>query len=304
MLKYRKYFYILSLTLIILSVVFLMIFGLKVGIDFKGGSLLEVAFQQTETATTTVSLPSHDDVRGELNKLSLGEIVIQNVGERGLLLRFREVDEIVHQNILRALKGFGELEELRFESVGPLIGAETKTKSVWALLLTLAMILLYIAWAFRRISFPVNSWVYGVIALITLFHDVFIAAGMFSIIGHFLNFEIGAPFVAALLTILGYSINDTIVIFDRIRENVLKAGSIFDFGEIIDKSVRETYVRSLNTSLTTLCALTAVYIFGGETTRYFALVLIIGIAVGSYSSIFIASPLLFSWAMLRNKKRG
>jgi preprotein translocase subunit SecF len=191
---------------------------------------------------------------------------------------------------------------LRFDSVGPVIGDETKQKSIWAIFLLIILILIYIAWAFRRISRPLKSWQYGVAAIIALVHDVLISMGAISLLGHFLNIEVGAPFVAALLTILGYSVNDTIVVFDRIRENILRKGSTFDFAEIINKSVAQTFVRSLNTSLTVLFALSAVFIFGGETIHYFALTLIIGIAVGTYSSIFIASPLLFSWSMLKLRK--
>lgn len=294
MLKYRNYFYALSLLLIIVSIISFWQLGLKYGIDFKGGSLMEIEF--TDTA------PEHGAVREAFSEFNLGEIVIQGVGAKGLMLRFAEIDEAMHQSILNKLKESGAIEELRFESVGPLIGKETRGKSLWAILLVIIMILAYVAWAFRRISFPVQSWKYGVIADVALLHDILITVGVFSILGYFLNIEIGVPFVAALLTILGYSVNDTIVVFDRIRENVAKAASSFDFGEIIDRSVNETYVRSLNTSLTTLFVLFAIYLFGGETIKYFALALIIGITVGTYSSIFIASPLLFSWAMLKSKK--
>ena len=156
----------------------------------------------------------------------------------------------------------------------------------------LAAILIYIAWAFRRVAKPVSSVRYGIIAIITLFHDVLITVGIFSIIAHFFNLEVGLPFVAAILTVLGYSVNDTIVIFDRTRENLTRHGG--DFEEVVEKSLKETIVRSLNISFAAFLVLPAIYVFGGETIRYFILTLIIGIAIGTYSSIFIASPMLVS----------
>ena len=295
MLRYRKIYYAISGTLVIMSIASLFVFGLNFGIDFKGGSLMELGFKDGR--------PDHSQVRDVLLGIDLGEVVIQDSGESGLILRFKDVDEATHQEILQSFEKFSEHEELRFESVGPIIGEETKKKSAWAIVLVVVMILIYVAWAFRRLTFPLRSWQYGVVALVTLFHDVVITMGVFSLLGYLLNIEVGVPFVAALLTILGYSVNDTIVIFDRIRENVARQGSIFDFGEVIDKSVRETRVRSFNTSLTTLFVLFAILFFGGHTITYFILTLIIGVVVGTYSSLFIASPLLFSWSMLKMKKR-
>jgi len=308
MLKYRKYFYSLSAILVIASIASLAIFGLNFGIDFTGGSLLEVEFEGVH--------PDQNEVKESLTDLELGEIVIQSAGEQGFIMRFKSsatstVDEATHQNILSKLREFPSSEtsttstinELRFESIGPIIGGETKRKSIWAIFLVVIMILIYVAWAFRRVSFPLKSWQYGVAALIALFHDVIIAVGVFSLLGYFLNIEVGVPFVAALLTILGYSVNDTIVVFDRVRENVLRQGSMFNFASVIDRSVEQTYVRSLNTSLTTLFVLVAVFLFGGATIQYFVLALIIGVVAGTYSSLFLATPLLFSWSVLKLKKR-
>ena len=295
MLKYRKYYYTLSSVLVVASIISLAVVGLNFGIDFTGGGVMEVNFKSER--------PNHEQVRVALADVDLGETIIQDIGPSGLILRFKNIDEAVHQEALNKFEGLGEFEELRFESIGPVIGAETKRKSIWAILLVLVAILVYIAWAFRRISFPLKSWKYGIVALITLFHDVLITVGVFSIISHFLGVEIGVPFVAALLTIFGYSVNDTIVIFDRIRENVLRQGSTFEFAEVINKSVRQTYVRSLNTSLTTLFVLLAIFLFGGITIKYFVLALIIGVSVGTYSSLFLASPLLFSWSVIKLKKK-
>ena len=194
-----------------------------------------------------------------------------------------------------------EIVENRFESVGPVIGGELKEKSIKAIIIVLISIVIYIGWTFRRVSHPVSSWKYGLVALIALFHDIIITMGVFSILGHFYGVEVGMPFVVALLTILGYSVNDTIVVFDRTRENLLHSGWD-DFEEVVNRSINETLMRSLNTSLTTLVVLLAIYLFGGATIQYFVLALIIGIIAGTYSSIFIASPLLVSLAKLKKGK--
>lgn len=294
MLKHRKIYYLISGVLAILSIVSLFTFGLNFGIDFRGGSLMELE--------SINARPSHDVIRGVLSDLDLGDIVVQDIGEKGLVLRFKNIDENSHQDVLAKLGEIGNFNETRFESVGPVIGEETKEKSLWAIFLVIIMILVYVAWAFRRVSFPLKSWKYGVVAIVALFHDVLITAGIFSIISHFLDIEVGVPFVAALLTVLGYSVNDTIVVFDRIRENVLRQGSIFDFAVVINKSIGQTFVRSLNTALTTILVLLAIFLFGGITIKYFALTLVIGISIGTYSSIFLASPLLFDWSVLKIKK--
>ena len=295
MLKHRKIYYTLSLVLVIASVISLASFGLNFGIDFTGGSIMDIEFRDGR--------PSHEEIRFALGETDLGEIIIQDIGDAGLILRFKNIEETVHADVSEKLKSLGEFDERGFQSIGPVIGEETKRKSIWAVSLVFIMILVYVAWAFRRVSFPLKSWKYGVVALITLFHDVLITVGIFSVIGHFLNVEVGAPFIAALLTILGYSVNDTIVIFDRIRENVLRQGSIFNFADVINRSVKQTYVRSLNTSLTTLFVLLAIFFFGGVTIKYFVLLLIIGVTVGTYSSLFLASPLLFSWSVIKLKNR-
>ena len=186
------------------------------------------------------------------------------------------------------------IEEKRFDSIGPVIGNELKSTAVLAIVIAIISIVLYIAWAFRKVSRPVSSFKYGIIATIALFHDVIITLGVFSVLGHFYNVEIGIPFVAALLAILGYSVNDTIVVFDRTRENLLRARDD-DFEKTVNKSINETLIRSMNTSFTTLLVLFTLFLFGGETIKYFIVALIVGIAAGTYSSLFIASPLLVTW---------
>lgn len=294
--KTRNLWFGLSGILIAASIVFFIIWGLKPGIDFTGGSLIELTF--------TEKLPEADEIREIIKKSVLIEnMFVQTIGEKGIVVRFKDVDEQDHQKILAELKiNYGEkFQEERFESIGPSIGKELKDKTIKAVFIAIIGIILYIAWAFRKVSKPVSSWKYGVIAAVAVFHDVIITAGIFSIFGKFFHMEINSPFIAAVLTILGYSVNDTIVVFDRIRENLYKfyQGNL---ETIIDKSINETYVRSFNTSFTVILTLFAILIFGGEGIRDFALALIIGISVGTYSSIFLASPLLLVVEKFGKKK--
>lgn len=222
-----------------------------------------------------------------------------NLTEEGVLeieLSEEAFERITGQRVVR----IEPVVEERFESIGPVIGRETIRKSLQAVVLVLVLIVGYIAWAFRKISYPLGSFKYGLVALAALFHDIVITVGAFALFSHFTGAEIGVPFVAALLTILGYSVNDTIVIFDRIRENLSKFGSSVSFEEIVSRSVRESMVRSLNSSLTTLFVLFAILFFGGQTLYTFVLLLIIGISVGTYSSLAFASPLLVSWARFKS----
>src|SRR3989338_3159163 len=307
----RKIWFTLSGSLVLISIISFFIWGLNLGIDFTGGSLLEVEFM--------VMRPNQSDVNQALAELNLGNIVSQPVGEKGMIIRFKDVNEEIHQKILKTLKekfkpsdalnlpeGQGInfeikiIEEKRFDSIGPVIGQELKNKTIWAIIIVLIAIVIYIAWAFRKVSKPVASWKYGLIAVLALFHDITITVGVFVILGKFYNLEANAPFVAALLTGLGYLVYDTIVVFDRIRENLIKhLGE--DFDKIVDQSINEVIVRSINTSFTVLLALLALLLFGGATIRDFILALIVGISVGTYSSIFLASPLLVIWEKFKTK---
>ncbi len=284
---HRKVFYIFSVTLLIASVAAIGFWGLRLGIDFTGGSLLEVEFR-TER-------PAVPELKKSTNPLDLGEIRFQPIGERGLFIRLRHITEAEHQAILLALGRVEGVLEKRFNTVGPTIGRELAQKSLLALGLVILLIVSYIAWAFRKVSAPVASWKYGLATVVALVHDVIIPTGIFALAGHLAGYEVDTLFVTALLTILGFSVHDTIVVFDRIRENLRRRGASEDFGSLVNTSIGQTFARSLNTSLTVVLALLAVYLFGGETTRVFALTLIIGIVIGTYSSIFIASPLLVTW---------
>lgn len=297
----RKIWLTLSSVMVITSVVFLFLWGLNFGIDFTGGSLLEVKFLSQR--------PNINEVHDSINDLDLGSLIIQPIGENNIILRFQDISEEKHQAVMSRLKKLaGEkennevgadlyLEELRFDSVGPSIGRELKSKSLYAIITVLFAIVFYIAWVFRKVSKPVASWKYGITAIIALFHDVMIVLGVFSLLGYFFDVEINSAFVAAILTVLGYSVNDTIVVFDRIRENLPKSDD--DFEGTINTSVNQTLTRSINTSLTTLLVLLSILFFGGSTIRDFVLALSIGVFVGTYSSIFLASPILVLWEKIK-----
>ncbi|MFA6254586.1 MAG: protein translocase subunit SecF [Patescibacteria group bacterium] len=307
--KRRKIWLTTSTLMTIVGLVSFIMFGLKLGIDFTGGSLMELEF--------AVSVPTNQQINEALVSIDINNAVIQPVGEQGITIRAQDIDEATHQKILETLKQKFQpelpqsdsgiimeakvLEEKRFDSIGPSIGQELKNKTVWGIIIVSVAIIAYIAWAFRKISKPVASWKFGTIAVISLMHDIIITAGIFAILGKFYGIEVNAPFIAALLTIFGYSNNDTIVVFDRIRENLIRHMGE-DFETIVEKSINEVIVRSINTSFTVLLALFALLIFGGATIRDFVLALIIGVTIGTYSSIFLASPLLVVWEKFRSNR--
>lgn len=282
----------ISAILFIIFGLALMICGLKYGIDFTGGSLLEAKF--------SINAPTVSEVENKLADLNLKSLIIQSVDNNDLVVRFQETGEDKHQAVLTKLNELAQskdkkatIEELRFDSVGPSIGAELKVKSIYAIIFVLLAILFYITYVFRKVSKPVASWKYGISALIALVHDVIITLGIFAILGKFYGIEINASFIAAILTVLGYSVHDTIVVFDRLRENLPKSRE--DFEGTINVSLNQTLVRSINTSLTVLLVLMPIIIFGGSSIRVFVTVLAIGIFIGTYSSIFVASPILVIW---------
>ena len=284
---WRKLFYAVSGALVFMSVAALIVWGLPLGIDFTGGSLMELEFGG--------SAVSSQAVQERLAAFQLGDVQIQQTGSQGMLIRMRDIDEETHQQVLTALRSADAgLTEKRFVSIGPTIGGELKQKAVWALVLVLVMIIVYIAAAFRHVSYPISSWKYGIVAIVALIHDVMIPTGLFMYLGKFHGVEINALFISALLTILGFSVHDTIVVFDRVRENLRKRVGA-NFEETVNISIHETVTRSINTSLTLLFVLLTLFFLGGESTKYFSLALIVGTVVGVYSSIFIASPLLVTW---------
>ncbi|MEK7648346.1 MAG: protein translocase subunit SecF [Patescibacteria group bacterium] len=283
----KRYFWLsISAGMLVVGIVALALWQLKFGIDFTGGSLLEVAYSQ--------SRPPLKDLNGILEHAGIKDAEIKPSGERGVIFRFKTVDEPTHQAIIAGLKKEDSaLVERSFDSIGPIIGSELKQKSIIAIVLALVMILLYISFVFRKVSFPVASWKYGTCAIIALFHDLLFVLGIFAFLGHFGGIEVNSSFIPAFLTVLGFSVHDTIVVFDRIRENLTKFRG--EFEDIVNKSLNETIVRSINTSLTVLLVLLAIFFFGGETIKTFSLALLLGIAIGTYSSIFVASPMLVAW---------
>ncbi len=289
-----KVWLIISGVLVSLSIVSLFFWGLNFGIDFRGGSLLEVKFEQEDVGIL--------EIRESLKDLGLSSLVVQPTENRSVILRFKDDNSDVHSKIMERLNnlaGDNLIEELRFDSVGPSIGKELKSKSFNTIFLVLIIIVLYISLIFRKVSKPVSSWKYGIASIIALFHDILIVLGIFAVLGRFYNIEINTPFIAAILTVLGYSVNDTIIVFDRIRENLPR--SVDNFMDTINKSINQTLSRSINTSFTTLLVLLAILFFGGDSIRDFVLALAIGVFIGTYSSIFVASPILVWFDNLRKK---
>jgi len=282
----RRYWYFLLSALIIFPGLVSLVVppGLKLGVDFTGGTLWELQFEHTVAPA---------QVREALSEAGY-DAIVQTSGETSVLIRTKEIkaDSPEKARVADALKAlFGNFVELRYESVGPVVGGEVRDRAVVAVALASLGILLYIWYAFRRIP---KSFRYGVCAIIALLHDAFLVLGVFSILGRVAGIEVDSMFVTALLTVIGFSVHDTIVVFDRIRENMVRhAGERFEV--VVNHSILQTIGRSLSTTLTVLFTLSALVLFGGTTTRTFALTLLIGIASGTYSSIFNASPLLVVW---------
>jgi len=294
----KTFFFWLSGILVLLSVGSIAIFGLKYGIEFTGGTLVEVEYPEGR--------PSIDEVKSHLDKLEWHGTLVQATGEKGLIVRTQALKEKEHEKLVAALSNDGayKIEEKRLDSVGPIVGEELKAKAGWAIVIVILAIVLYIAFAFRHVSQPVSSWVYGFVAVVALVHDVLIPTGVYVVLSHyFLNVQIDVLFVMAILTILGFSVHDTIVVFDRTREN-LKLRTWKEFKSTVGHSLEQTMTRSVNTSMTVLLVTLALYFVGGETTKNFALILAIGIAVGTYSSIFVASPLLVAIEEWQRKKEA
>ncbi len=292
--KYRKFWLIFSSSIAALALAALIMWGLNFGIDFTGGSLMEVKFNGQQ--------PNVSQVTESLADLSLSSLSVQPTADNSIILRFKEDSLDAHEQVKTHLNTLavelnGEnqvsgsvIEELRFDSVGPSIGKDLKNKSFNTISLAILMIVIYIAIVFKKVSKPVASWKYGIAAILALAHDILIVLGVFAVLGKFFNVEVNATFIAAILTVLGYSVNDTIITFDRTRENLPKSSD--NFMNTVNKSINQTITRTLCTSFTTLLSLIAVIIFGGSSIRDFVLALAIGIFIGTYSSIFVASPLI------------
>jgi preprotein translocase subunit SecF len=278
LMKYKLIFFIFSTLIILPGLFYLVTSGLKLGIDFTGGALLEYKFSQPVTREALQQYGS-----------------VSPSGDNTYLIRTKPMEYEQLQNFKKELaQKYGDFETRREENVGPVIGKELEQKAIVATMLACLMIVLYITYAFRKVPKPASSFRFGVAAIAALVHDVLLVLGVFAILGHFWQVEIDTLFVTALLTIIGFSVHDTIVVFDRIRENLPKYLSR-KFEEISDISITQTLARSLNTSLTVVFVLLALLLFGGESIRWFVVALLVGIISGTYSSIFNATALLSYW---------
>lgn len=286
LMRYKLFYFILSLIIILPGLYFLFTSGLRLGIDFTGGALLEYQFEKSINLNELKQQITSQGVEvGQINSSAGNTYIIRT--------------KVVEQDKISKLKTylsekFGKVEERRIEFVGPVIGAELKQKALIGVSLASLVIVLYIAFSFRKIPKPQSSWKFGITAVVALIHDILVVVGIFAILGEFLGVEVDTLFVTALLTVIGFSVHDTIVVFDRIRENLTKHISV-KFIDVVDLSIIQTLGRSLNTSLTVVFVLLALLLFGGETIRWFVVALLVGVVSGTYSSIFNATALLVWW---------
>lgn len=282
----KWWFFILSLLIILPGLISLKLYGLRLSIDFTGGTIMQYQFGQNI---------SQNQLQKTLQKSNLAVLNITSSGPNTYTIKTKSIDNQKISQVQADLnKEFKDVTPLEIENVGPIIGSETTTKALEALLVASAVIVLYLAIAFSKIPKPASAWRFGITAVAALLHDVLVVVGIFSILGHFLGVEIDVLFVTALLTIIGFSVHDTIVVFDRIRENLPKHLSK-NFSQIANISILQTLARSLSTSLTVVFVLLALLLFGGETIKWFIVALLIGIISGTYSSIFNATALLVLW---------
>ncbi len=281
----KKYVFLtVSGLLMAASIVALATFGLKPGIDFSGGVAWQLHFQNPPAT-------------GDLAPVFPADAIITPQSGGNYLVRLTALDDATRKVDLQTMtQKFGKVDELQFQNIGPVIGQDLKQKAIWAFVLVMLAISLYVAFVFRRVSRPVSSWKYGIITLITLFHDAIIPAGMFAVLGKLFNAEVDTNFVVAILMVMGFSVHDTIVVFDRIRENLRLARlDKMNFSTLVNDSVNQTMARSINTSFTLILTLVAMLVLGPATLHYFILTILVGVIVGTYSSIFVASPLLTIW---------
>ena len=298
--KYRKLFFALTGAIVLISLGSLIFFGLHPGTDFTGGTLAEIRY--------SAERPDPNALTISLNSAGLKGYSLREASSNAYILRAGSLSNEIRGNLANifSLNGKYPATVDRLTEVGPTIGLELRNKALVALGLVLLCILLFIAFAFRKVSKPVSSWIYGLIALVTLIHDVIVPVGFYAALGYFLGAQVDTLFVTAVLTVLGFSIHDTIVVFDRVRENP-RVNDVRnrreDFAETAGRSLNQTFVRSINTSLTVLVTLLVLFFIGPESTRDFALTLLVGIIAGTYSSIFLATPLLVSYERYAAKKK-
>lgn len=296
--KHTRSFLVVPAVISFLAIFALVAWGLRAGIDLTGGSLVQISFPQGR--------PTVAQIDTAIRPLDLGEIRVQPTGDTGYIFRAKTLTPEEKATFEHSLATLGEIHEDQFSSVGPTIGRELLNKGLIALGLVAFSIIIFIAFAFRGVSRPVASWKYGVIAIVTLIHDILIPTGLFAFLGYVQDAEVDSLFIVALLTLLGASINNTIVVFDRVRENLRKhdGGRAKEhFAETVSRAVSQTFARSMNTTITVIIMLVALYVWGPATTQNFSLTLIVGMIAGAYSSIFLAAPLLVE-VERRQKKEG
>lgn len=289
--KHKNFFFIISGIIVVLSLFFIFSWGLHFGIEYKGGTIAEFVFPSGRQ--------SDEIIKDKIESLNFGQYTYQPTGENGVILKTRYLSETERVLLFNSVSDNNNIkvEEKRFNSIGPVIGSELKQKALIALILIVLCVIFFITFAFRKVSKPVASWKYGLVAIVALFHDIIIPSGVFAFLIKFRGAEIDILFTTALLAIFGLSISDTIVVFDRIRENLRRnenkgKGAKEDFDIIVGNSISQTYVRSFNTSFTVILVLLALFFWGGESTKNFSLILLVGMIAGTYSSIILASPML------------
>lgn len=291
----RYWYFVISLVIVIPGLISLFLFGLKLSIDFTGGSRMEYKINSEVRI-------QNSELEKVIKEQGVDVSSVQKSGSDSFILKTKPIDQAQNDKIKNALgKKYGTVEEKSFETVGPTIGGETTANAVKAVLLASFLIVLYIAWSFRQVPKPASSFRFGVSAIIALIHDVLVVIGLFSILGHFFGVEIDSLFVTAVLTVIGFSVHDTIVVFDRIRENLKRTAGV-SFEKVVNESILQTLGRSLNTSLTVVLVLFTMLLFGGETIRWFVVALLIGVVSGTYSSIFNAAPFLVMWEEWNRKR--
>ncbi len=297
--KYKLIFISVSVLAATAALVAIFYYGLNFGIDFTGGTILRVEYAPPR--------PSLDETRQQVVSVDLPEVTIQPIGENDFMIRTVALAEEQRLALLESLSfdGSRPVIQKEYSSIGPILGRELSRRAWIAVGVAILAIVLYISFAFRKVSRPVSSWKYGIIAVLALLHDVAIPTGVFAVLGHFYGVQIDILFISAILAILGFSVHDTIVVFDRVRENLklTPVTSRESFAEVVGRSLSQTFVRSINTSLTVIIVLLTVLFLGGDTTRAFAGALVIGIFFGTYSSIFLASPLLILFSPAQQIKR-
>lgn len=296
-----KLWYTISTLLIIASIVSLVVFGLHLGADFQGGTLLEIGFNQAVNAR---------DVEEALSELNLPSLQVSETDNNGVIIKTAPIDGGVVTQIQGVLKEKignnvdGSIEERQVQTIGATVGKDLTKKAIIATIIAIIAISIYIAWSFRKVQKPFTSLSMSVATVIALAHDVIITLGFVSVINHFYGYEANSYLLVALLTILGFSVHDSIVVLDRVRENLLHTSSKMSVKDIVNESIQQTIARSLNTSLTAILVLLALSTIGSGSIRPFALTLLAGIAFGTYSSIFIASMILVTWDSMKNRTKN